>query len=340
MGIQSQFFLADGSTRTFTSTKPIINKNHVRVFLQETTEAEWEVKPQASYENVNNSIVFDEAYSGYKIEVRVADTEDELEDSPTNIGIVADISEEVTIVSGVSEEVRVVAEDLLKGKGTNQPTDSAILNALDNAIEATDQVALATIEADRSGSRATDAQIFFLLAESEKTTAGTFSDISIFYSQKSEEWAEKPTEVEVGKDSSKTWALRSEASALRAEQYDPLTNRTVTPIVSMTTTLNSEEVTTATITNYNSNFSYNISATLGSITQNGATFDYTAPTVSGSANITDSVLTYATESGKLQSFTDVQNITVSPVSVPTDDTTVTSFTNTTVLNINDGYENV
>jgi len=56
---------------------------------------------------------------------------------------IAENIDSINIVAGIGDGAGLIAEDLLKGKGTNQPTDSAILNALDNAIKA-------DTEADRS----------------------------------------------------------------------------------------------------------------------------------------------------------------------------------------------
>ena len=56
----------------------------------------------------------------------------------TDIVTVAGVSTDVTTVASNVADLQLVADDLEKGKGTNQPTDSAILNALDNALEARD----------------------------------------------------------------------------------------------------------------------------------------------------------------------------------------------------------
>ena len=50
-----------------------------------------------------------------------------------NLNVVADNKIDIVTVASVSDEVSAVGSDVIKGKGENTATDSAILNALDNA---------------------------------------------------------------------------------------------------------------------------------------------------------------------------------------------------------------
>jgi len=127
-----------------------------------------------------NSLLSQALYK--QLEVRVADEPDELVSSPSDIALVASIADEIVIVAGIDAEVVIVAgdsavidtvagdtlvinivagdtlavnivaddtvalnlvsDDLAKGIGTNQPTDSAILNALTNATQTIADVVL------------------------------------------------------------------------------------------------------------------------------------------------------------------------------------------------------
>lgn len=162
MAIQSSFYTGTAlTTRTFPSTKHIATKQHMAVWIQETVGDAWVQMDFALYQLINNSCVLNSLLNvvTYKqLEVRVADSTDELIQSPSDISIVASIATEVTIVAGIEDDVVTVAgieasvvqvasdtvnvnlvgDDLALGKGTNQPTDSAILNALTNANLARD----------------------------------------------------------------------------------------------------------------------------------------------------------------------------------------------------------
>ena len=88
MGIQNQFFTVNGSTKTFPSTKHIATKSHMAVWLQEIVGGNFYPLNVGSYELISNAAVLLNApsvalYS--QIEVRVADTPDELGYNPDDI---------------------------------------------------------------------------------------------------------------------------------------------------------------------------------------------------------------------------------------------------------------
>lgn len=102
MALQSSLYIPDGSTRTFPSTKHIASAQHVGVYLKLVTNDTWIPVNVTVYEVINNSIVFDTAVSAIlysMIEIRVADTQDELTDSPSDISIVATNILDVNIVA-------------------------------------------------------------------------------------------------------------------------------------------------------------------------------------------------------------------------------------------------
>lgn len=176
---------------------------------------------------VLNSLLSQTLYK--QLEVRVADEPNELVQSPSDISIVAGVAAEVTTVAGIEAEVitvagdsavintvvgdtlvintvagdtvainivagdtvalNLVADDLAKGIGTNQPTDSAILNALTNAniingdvvltnadvVLTHADVALTNADVVSSGVNATNAQLSQWGAEAEKLTADSYA---------------------------------------------------------------------------------------------------------------------------------------------------------------------
>jgi hypothetical protein len=92
MAIQSSIYATDGTTRTYPSTKHIATKQHCSVWKLRVSDSVWEISNVSEYSLVNNSVIFVDAvltslYS--EVEIRVADTADELLDSPTDIAITA-----------------------------------------------------------------------------------------------------------------------------------------------------------------------------------------------------------------------------------------------------------
>lgn len=82
---------------------------------------------------------------------------------------VASVSASVSIVANSSTQVVDVGDDLAKGKGTNQPTDSAILNALDNATSA-------RADAQSASTSESNSQLFQWESEAWKMTAQSFAE--------------------------------------------------------------------------------------------------------------------------------------------------------------------
>lgn len=115
MAVQSSFYVPDGNTRTFPSTKHIATKQHVGVYLQRALDSVWVTALSTSYELVNNSIVFDSAVDNVlyiQIEIRVVDTTAELIDSPSNIALVAASIADVSTVADSILDVNTVADNI------------------------------------------------------------------------------------------------------------------------------------------------------------------------------------------------------------------------------------
>jgi len=110
MGVQSTFFdIGTIPARTFASSKTIASKSHVAVFIQSAPAGSYVIVNSTQWELINNSVVFPDNVIGNGLEVRVADSPDELETSPSDISIVASIATEVSTVSGIASSVSKVA---------------------------------------------------------------------------------------------------------------------------------------------------------------------------------------------------------------------------------------
>jgi len=102
MAVQYSYYAPDGSTRTFPSTKHIASKQHMAVWYRRISDGVWVVQNVSTYELINNTAVLVEApdvalYDN--IEIRVADTYDELTDSPSAIAIVAGLATEIVTLT-------------------------------------------------------------------------------------------------------------------------------------------------------------------------------------------------------------------------------------------------
>jgi len=131
------------------------------VWFRRLADAVWVVQDVASYELINNTSVLQEAPSVAlydNIEIRVADSYDELTDSPSAVTVVAGIAADVTAVaaigtdvtavSGVASDIPTVAGDTLAINDiTTDPLRTAVLNAGANATSAESSAASAAVSA-------------------------------------------------------------------------------------------------------------------------------------------------------------------------------------------------
>lgn len=164
MAVQSSFYPVDGKTLKYPQTKPIATKQHMACFVQLISDDTWVAVSTNDYDMIGNALVLSEPIGTtlYKqIDVRVADEQSELGDSASDIAVVASIATEITTVAGIADEVVTVAnndanvtlvgDDLALGLGTNEPTDSSILNALTNADIAIANAALTAADVVSTG---------------------------------------------------------------------------------------------------------------------------------------------------------------------------------------------
>lgn len=193
MALQSSFYVTDGSTRTFPTTKHIATKQHVAVYLKRVLDSIWEIVDTDMFSLINNSIVFDDAPSSSvysDIEIRVADNASELDDSPSSIAIVAsnivnintnasnianittnatninsinsvsansaNINTNATNIANINTNASNIA-NINSVASTVVPNITEILLADDNAATATTQAGIATTQAGIATAQAVEA---------------------------------------------------------------------------------------------------------------------------------------------------------------------------------------
>ena len=144
MAIQSEVFSTEFGVRTFISTKHIATKQNVAVWLRRVSDETWVQLSATRFELINNSVVLDEPPSAsvYSlVEVRVADEQDELGFSISEIAIVASIADEVVevgqnidsvvTVAGNTANINIVADNDQYVEVVGININSVITNATD-----------------------------------------------------------------------------------------------------------------------------------------------------------------------------------------------------------------
>lgn len=235
MALQSSFYNTDGTTRTYPSTKHIATKQHVSVYGKRVSDSTWVILAVDLYELVNNSIVFDTApdtviYS--QIEVRVADTAIELEDSPSDIAIVAGIAANVSTVAGNTTNINTVATNIgavqtVSGAIANVntvATNVANVNTVATNITSVNTVAANIVDVSSVADTIVPNIAEILLADTNATTATTQAGIATTKANEAtasaleaEHWANYTVDVAVpegtGEFSAKHYATKAAESA-------------------------------------------------------------------------------------------------------------------------------
>jgi len=254
MAVQSSFYNTDGSTRTFPSTKHIATQQHCSVYVKSVATSTWSIVNVADFELINNSIVFDIApdialYS--QIEVRVADTADELVNSPSDIAIVAGSIANVNTVATNIVPVTTVATNIatvqtvsanianvntvagsianVNTVTTNLPnvnivaTNIADVNSVATTIVpniaeillADTNAATATTQAGIATTQATNSQLSAWLGEAEKLTADSYATQleNVFVNTYASNGNGTFTATATAEYSAHHWAIKAAASA-------------------------------------------------------------------------------------------------------------------------------
>ncbi len=203
MAVQSQLYVV-GASKTYISTKPIANKQHMAVFGLTLGTGLYEEIQYANYDLINQAAVFNEDFNLQgmysQIEVRVADTPDELGASTPAIGIVAENIADVIIVADDIDHVIIAADNMQHiVDATTAPLSTAII-----AVTA-DPLMTDILNAEENANDALSARAG---AETAREAAETARDYS-------HEWATNPVDEPVDDQvnpigrSSFGWALMS-----------------------------------------------------------------------------------------------------------------------------------
>lgn len=189
MAVQSEIFSTEYGVRSFISTKHIATKQHMSVWLQRRSDNIWVQLSTSNYELINNSAVLTQApnstiYS--QVEIRVADTPDELGSSQSEIAVLAGLYDEIvalngikndiTTVAGISGDVTTVSSNIvnINSVATNiVPNLTEILQADTNATIATTKASEASASATTATTKASEASTSASEALASKNTAET-----------------------------------------------------------------------------------------------------------------------------------------------------------------------
>lgn len=140
MAIQSSLFpiLADDS-KTFTSTKHIPTKQHMAVWKLLVADNSWEQIPYEDFDLVTNTAVLAlglNVSDVSQVEIRVADSADELTTSRSDIAVVAQLKEQIEDIATeplTSSIIDVAAnESNISAVGSNLLTDDTIGTVAEN----------------------------------------------------------------------------------------------------------------------------------------------------------------------------------------------------------------
>lgn len=225
MALQSSFYNTDGSTRTFPSTKHIATKQHVSVYQKRIIDNVWVLVAVNDFSLINNSVVFDTApdtaiYS--QIEVRVADTADELEDSPSAIALVSasianvnTVATNITAVTTTSSNIASV--QTTSGSITNVntvATNIASVNSTAGSIANVNTVAGSIANVNSVATTVVPNIAEILLADNNAAIATTKAGEATASATEAEHWANYTVDVAVpegtGEFSAKHYATKAQ----------------------------------------------------------------------------------------------------------------------------------
>ena len=206
MAVQSSFYSTGFNVRDFYSTKHIPTKQHMAVWLKRISDNSWIQLSYSKFELLNNRAVLNEVPDSNiyaQVEIRVADEPDELNNDPSDIAIVAEISQEIQSVASVKDEVQAIGTEPLK---------TAVLNAEDNANTATTQANIAITKASEALTSANNASVSETNASTSEANALISENNALASENKAYKWAEEAhgVEVETGRYSAKHYAIEAD----------------------------------------------------------------------------------------------------------------------------------
>lgn len=182
MAVQSEIFSTEYGVRSFISTKHIATKQHMAVWLQRKEDSIWVQLSTSNYELINNSAVLISSpnstiYS--QVEIRVADTPDELGTSQSEISIVAGLYDEIVALNGIKNDITTVASNTTNISTVSNNTEninSVVTNIVPNLTEilqADANATTATTKASEASASATSASNSATTATNQATIATT-----------------------------------------------------------------------------------------------------------------------------------------------------------------------
>lgn len=113
--ISSQYFIITGTASVFASSRHIGNKQQCSVFTQSTLDDTWTNINYNDFDLVNNSIVLNTPVISSlikKIELRVADSQEELGTPVTDISIVSGSIDDIQTIADNIDSINIVGSNI------------------------------------------------------------------------------------------------------------------------------------------------------------------------------------------------------------------------------------
>ena len=239
--ITSQYFNITSDASIFASNRHISNKQHCSVWVKSLTNV-WSQIPYNDFDLVNNSIILDTAllstiYS--QVELRVADSQEELGTPVTDISTTASIRDEVIVVADNIDSITTVSDNItnLNNIADNIVKAGVVADNMNSIVMVADDltninivssnktnidIAASNITEIQNASTNASVAITKALEASSSATSAYNSSVSAANSStnasnseiKASKWADNNYNVEVenGKYSAKHWATVSQNS--------------------------------------------------------------------------------------------------------------------------------
>lgn len=219
MAVQSEIFSTEYGVRSFISTKHIATKQHMSVWLQRRSDNIWVQLSTSNYELINNSAVLIQApnsttYS--QVEIRVADTPDELGSSQSEIAVLAGLYDEIVALYEISSDITTVAGNTTNinsvvGNTTNiNSVATNIVPNLTEILQADTNATIAITKATEASASATSAASNAAISTNQAIIA---TDEAIIATTKASEASASATSASNSATTATTKASEASASA-------------------------------------------------------------------------------------------------------------------------------
>ena len=351
MAIQSSFFPITGTNiTTFTSTKHIPTKQHMAVWKQSALDDSWSQIANEEFDLITNSAVLKDGVSVSlvkSIELRVADSADELTTSLSDIAIVSSISANVTTVADSIDNVNTTAGSITNVNTTATNIDN--VNTVGSNIVDVNKVSAIYSEVQSVANNEANVNTVATNIDNVNTVGSNMANINAVNTNETNintvstninnindvatsivpslpeilQADDNATIATTKASEAEASATSAAASALEAQGYansiDLNGITTQEPIVTISTTINENTTVIGSIDNYSSDTNYTITANSGSVSVSGSAITYTAPDITDGNNDTDVIGIYCVKAGYLTSTTLTIPLTIVYVSIKGDD---------------------